>query len=423
MSLQGFLRRFFIERRSAVVLLPVVVVSMFVPPDTAENLCWDCVGTADTEFTVRYRADASANIAPSAAATGAMFAQTDTVRLPERASCIACRLKIEIMATLGTDSVDGYLTDYPLWASMDHRGVIYVALQPPGGLLLTFDTTGRFLGRIGRKGRGPGEFQFPVSAVPASRGELLVWDFIGSFLTVLDSSRRYASRVHQPYSPVAVLADGSRLVIAPMMDRDRRWYPLHIYDERGRRVKSFGAVTGEFSETERWRLIRSASVGRRGTIWSAFVDSYVIEEWSDEGQKLRTFVRSVPWMPAVVARSDGAFGQVPNARIVALVEDESERLWVFSRVPSSEWRTALGPPRVAGGRTSFPQRDQGRLLDSMVDVIDLRSNRLLFTTRVNGNIRFVLSSEPTLAQYREDDDGTPLLDVLRISLQTATTRR
>ena len=62
------------------------------------------------------------------------------------------------------------------------------------------------------------------------------------------------------------------------------------------------------------------------------------------------------------------------------------------------------------------QRDQGRLYDTMVDVIDLRTGRLLVSTRHAGHIRFVLKPG-VVARYREDSIGTPLLDILRIGLR------
>jgi len=351
------------------------------------------------------------------AQTRSLATQPNAIRLADRPACAACRLLVRHIATLGTDSLDGYLSDNPLWASMDQHGVIYVGLQPPGGPLLSFDTTGRFLGRIGGRGRGPGEFQLPVSAVPASSGRLLIWDFSGAQLTVLDSARRFQYRVYQPYSPVGAFADGRQLVSAPMTGSDGHWYTLHIYDDSGKRVDSFGRAARGYAEPERWRLVRRASIGPRGTIWAADADRYVVNEWSMEGQELRTFFRSVVWMPPVEVRSAGVFGERPNAHVVALVEDESRRLWVFSRVPATDWQSALGPATVSRGRASFPRRDQGRLFDTMVDVIDLGSDRLIVSERVAGNVRFVLSPDPIVVRYREKEDGTPLLDVLRISMQ------
>jgi hypothetical protein len=325
-------------------------------------------------------------------------------------------MAIELIATLGDDSISGYLTDYPLWASMDRQSRIYVGLQPPGGLLLTFDTSGQFLGHVGRRGRGPGEFVFPVSAVQTTRGEILIWDFDAAIVTTLDSGHHFIGRIHQPYAPIAVLPGGQRLVVAPMEDTAGIGYPLHLYNDSGQRVASLGATGERFEDPERWRLRRAASVSPRGTIWAGHVDRFRIDEWGADGEKLRTFTRTASWMPEVTFRSAGVFGDRPTAHIEATAEDADGLLWVLSGVPSEDWRDALGPPESERGRTGYPKRDQGRLYDTMVDVIDLRTGQLLLSSRHGGHIRFVLKPG-IVARYREDSVGTPLLDILRLGLR------
>ncbi len=319
------------------------------------------------------------------------------------------------MGTLGTDTLDGYLTNYPIWAAMDGEGRVYVTLQPPGDLVLAFDSLGKFLGRVGKKGQGPGEFAFPVLVLPRADNSLLIYDFNGSKLSTLTRDWKFVSMVRQTAAPLGVLADGRRLVNNPAIDRDLVGYPLHLVDSTGKTVASFGADSGRFEQADRWKLTRTVSVGLRGTIWSAYFDRYRIDEWSPDLDRLRVFRRAVSWMPIVAALSDGGLGERPSARVVALREDELHRLWIFSRVPSEEWRAALGPPVAAGRRTTYPQLDEGRLFDTMIDVIDLRTNHLLVTQRVREHIRFSLDTRH-VASYREDEKGTPLLVLWRVSL-------
>lgn len=335
----------------------------------------------------------------------------------DRPTCGTCRVDTTRLTTLGADSLDGFLTSYPLWVSMDQQSRIYVGLQPPGDLLLTFDTTGRFLGRVGRKGTGPAEFTFPVAAISRSNGDLLVWDFRQSTLTTLDRQFRHLRRVHQPSPPVALLPDGHQLVVAARADRQGVGYPLHIYDDSGRRVNSFGAV-GRYDASEEWRLMRTVTVDRDGSIWSASQDEYRIEQWTSQLEHARTLARTVPWMPRVTVRSDGVTGVEPNAMIVALSVDRERRLWVYSRVAAERWREALGTPVLRPGRpNAYPRRDRGRLYDTMVDVIDLNSGSLLVSNRLRMHVRFVLRSD-LVASYREDANAIPLLDIVRVRLLT-----
>lgn len=344
-----------------------------------------------------------------------------SIQLPVGGSCPQCRVAFQRIATLGTGIDDGYLTANPLWASMDGIGRIYVGLQPPGDLLLMFDTTGHFIGRLGRKGTGPAEFTFPVRAVPKANGELLVWDFQLGMLTTLDSRHRYVRQFHQASPPAAVLRDGRQLVATSMQDRDGVGYTLHIYDDSGRRVTSFASAS-RFASSDSWRMRRTVAVGPSGSIWSAHTDQYRIEEWTSDLNQGRVFSRSVSWMPRVAAPSDGVTGEQPHAYIIAIVEDDSRRLWVYSRVPSENWKEALGPPRRRPGRPeAYPNRDRGRLFDTMVDVIDLRSNALLLSQRLGSHVRFILRHD-LVASYREDANATPLLDIARVQLVIPTRR-
>lgn len=337
------------------------------------------------------------------------------IELSANGICRACTLSLRELATLGKDTADGYLTDYPVDAVMDRQSRIYVTLQPPGDLVLTFDSTGRFLGRIGRKGRGPGEFVFPVRVLARDNGELLIWDFNAAMLTTLDASLRYLRRRSQPNAPAAIMPDGKQVVVSAMFDDKRIGYPLHYYDVNGKLTSSFGETGRSYTDADRWRLARAVSVSPRGTVWAAHSDAYVIEEWDNKPTRLRVFRRTVSWMPPVNAPSDGVWGDRPNAKIMTLFERDG-LLWVFSRIPAREWQRALGQPsQRPGRRASYPKRNQGALFDTMVDVIDVSSNTLLLSQRLNMHVRFTLR-HGVVAAYAEEA-AVPLLKVLRFGLQ------
>lgn len=347
------------------------------------------------------------------------------IRLPSSATCNECEVRLEQIATLGTDSTDGYLSDYPLSVSMDARGRIFVTLQPPGDLVLTYDTKGRFLGRIGRKGRGPGEYVFPAVVLPQPNGDLFIWDFNTAALTRLDATGTVRARTHQANPPTAMLRSGRQLIVSAMFDTRRIAFPLHVANESGDIVYSFGESGRSYAEAERWRLSRTVAVGERGTAWVAHVDGYILEEWDVRAKprRVRRFTRSVDWMPPITIPSAGVYGEKPTARVEAMWEDPSGRLWVFSRVAALRWVEALGPARIPPlGRATYPLRDQGRLFDTMIDVIDLRTNRLLVSQRVRAHSRFSLGGG-LIAVYREEADATPLLDVVRVRLVTRALRR
>jgi hypothetical protein len=299
---------------------------------------------------------------------------------------------------------------------MDRRGRIYVTVRPPGDLVQVFDTTGQSLGPIGRKGRGPGEYELPTAVAFGPRGDVLISDFGVGRLTTLSPDWHVLSEASQTVPVVTVLADGRRIGTAALRDARHIGYPLHVLDEHGRITASFGADSVVSRSGDRWALSRLASAcGSR--LWTMSLDHYSIDEWDSTLTKQLELVRSPDWYPHVERPDDGTLGTAPTPRAMAIHEDKHGRLWVLTRVRAKNWEAALGETEdVGGSRTYYPHRDPGRLFDTMIDVIDVHTRQLLVSQRVQGHFLAILSDE-YLAAYREDADGTPLLDVWRVRLR------
>jgi sugar lactone lactonase YvrE len=76
----------------------------------------------------------------------------------------------------------------------DHFGNI-LALDAMKGRITIFDPSLEFAGFIGRHGSGPGEYQYPNSFGQTTDGRILVADFSGSSLTILDQDHNYIDRL------------------------------------------------------------------------------------------------------------------------------------------------------------------------------------------------------------------------------------
>ncbi len=156
------------------------------------------------------------------------------------------------------------------------------------GELLHFDPSGHLLGRIGRAGAGPGEFQMAFRLGISPTGEILVGDFSNQRVTLLDPTlrlRRIIPRVGPSlgYEPEPMgLLDGNRILVGFLQRRpnreeagltlgghDRDSAPLRIFDSLGTLQRVLGVWPGlERVPTQVGRIppafARSAMMQSRG---------------------------------------------------------------------------------------------------------------------------------------------------------------
>jgi hypothetical protein len=341
----------------------------------------------------------------------AIAACSSDSRAPKAEPCEACRIELTRVVTLGADS-SGFILREPIAMARDWRGRYYLTFS---GMLMVpvYDSTGKPLFRIGRKGSGPGEYQSPIQIRVRPDRRFLVFDAGGiGKVNVLDSSYRFIRSYTQAVAPVVVLRDNRT---------SGNMGPLTVFDTMGRIVKTFGAPTEPQIDAEFWRHNRKQALGAGSTIWSLRDDTYHIERWSLDGQKLTDIVRTTDWYPPVVARGSIVRGEQPTPQPRDLYEDARGFLWVVITVASKDWHDHIGPPTERVGlatgvkRTTFPDRDDARMHDSMIEVIDPKTHRLVASTRVPGLMLFSLG-DGFFASYREADDGTPLVDIWRATL-------
>ncbi|GBD32157.1 hypothetical protein HRbin33_01121 [bacterium HR33] len=99
-------------------------------------------------------------------AAGMMAAPPDTVRIRgDTPACSSCRLTVTPLVVLGSPG-DTVGPDLQYWVAADSRGRYYVAPTIGLGQVAVYDSTGRLLGLLGRRGQGPGEFEHAGSAIP-----------------------------------------------------------------------------------------------------------------------------------------------------------------------------------------------------------------------------------------------------------------
>jgi len=78
--------------------------------------------------------------------------------------------------------------------------------------VVVFDTAGREIARLGRSGRGPGDFNAVVALLANERGELAVADLALSRVSYFDARLRFVNSVQVPAMPRSLLAWRGSLV-------------------------------------------------------------------------------------------------------------------------------------------------------------------------------------------------------------------
>ena len=328
----------------------------------------------------------------------------------------------------------------------DSAGNIYVA-DIDNAFLVVFGPDGRFRGQVGRKGRGPGEFQGPSGLVIDARQRLWVRDTERISRFVRDPRTgllaRYDTAFTQPVFPdwynaraSRVAANGDYLHPAPSAAVGAQQRVLR-YNARGTLAESLTvprrpnetAGYARFAVSENsGRMLRgldvppftarpSWDVTPRGTILSTGGDRYEIQETDASGRVLRTIVRPVapvPIVPAERAESLAAMNRridsipVPLSKVEGMSDDVRARrlptqypaiqslfappdgtTWVRRWAGADQRGTSVFDVFDANGRMQHTVILPAVILDAPTPVLHARSVIAAVEDRATGGIRLM----------------------------------
>jgi hypothetical protein len=192
--------------------------------------------------------------------------------------------------------------------------------------------------------------------------------------------------------------------------------PLHIIDPAGRIARSL-AGTEKWDPAKLYLGMRNIAPASGNRIWSAHTGAYRVELWGPDGSNPLTLVRNPrwfrPWEHEVRRSAEG----LERPRIVDVAEDRQGRLWVSILVRDPKRRPSRGTGEVA-----FTEIDLDAEFDTVLEVLDPRSGRLLAQTRFERSIAEFIGDGSMVISRREDADGNIVVDVWRARLSTSTTR-
>jgi hypothetical protein len=267
-------------------------------------------------------------------------AQTGEVRI-EHTPNPPCRAVARRTGVALRPSADGSRPD-PSWTSVvrDSRGRFYTAATGATGegTFLAWNADGSFLQSIGRPGQGPGEllgrglptlFTGPGDSVFVREGmRWLVFgpEFAFGRLFVADGIVGRRGSTH-------VAADG-RIVSTAPSGGDGFWF--HVTASGDRAANAFGPIGDAAGGVIRRPEERMSAYAGGRTFWVApppgAPDGYVLEEWTLDGEQVRTVRREAPWFVSDLE------GRPALPLVTALHIDDRGLLWTTIVVKDARWR-------------------------------------------------------------------------------------
>jgi hypothetical protein len=327
-------------------------------------------------------------------------------------SCRTCRIVVKDSVVLGDEDGPGIVGNIFTIARLS-TGQYALSYDANDAVILVFDSAGRFQREVGRRGSGPGEYQF-IRFLRAEGPRLHVYDGRLRRETVLSDrfdvlrSAVFATNLSGDALPL----DERRSVLnGTFATPDKAGLYLHVLEERAL-TRSFddhnaSAYRYDLSHIYRRALGQSAS----GGFWSAYRTEYRIDRWSGSGSREASFTRVADWFrPHLTSgRASGSTGPQPTIRAVR--EDEAGRLWVLIAVADARWeRAVVSTPE---GQTFSDPNDY---YDSIVEVLDPQRREVLATLRLGPSLT-EMPRAGEAAYYHEDSRGIPRIVVLKLAFQ------
>jgi hypothetical protein len=162
----------------------------------------------------------------------------------------------------------------------------------------------------------------------------------------------------------------------------------------------------------------NVAAGPDGTVWVAPRGVYRLERWDARtGVRLQHINAASDWFTKGQDREQGIPREVPpRPSVAALAHDANNYLWVLLHDAASTW-TPLEPARTVGTETYTSSAQLNHLYDSVLDVYEASSGIRVASHRFAGRI-LGFAGSGLVFMYKEDSDGYPYYEVLRVTLES-----
>ena len=349
--------------------------------------------------------------------------ETDTARPPDTGqnhvvqssiSCDSCRIVLDTIAILrGVDPVPG------TFALSKQQGDIYL-VDRSDNRVKSFDRNGRMVNAFGRRGGGPGEYEQISSLVVAADGNVHVLDGVLGRHTVFSPAGRLLGTSHVDIGPgimtPAVLQASGRLVVnTSNAASSSEANTLKLIDTSGSVIHSTAPVEPG-TETHSWHRARVLWLRSGDEVLVARRFSPVVTVYSPDLIPKDSIRREMDWFPMPepdAEPADGVFDKPLTARVNALWEDSTGRLWLHFLAASPRWRPKTRPSDFKPeDYLTFGARPRAR---SIVEVLDPDLRRVLARADFEGGLGETFGDGLVADYMAKDAAGEPAIRILRLS--------
>jgi hypothetical protein len=331
--------------------------------------------------------------------------------------CSGCSVKLTKVTTITPgETAETGLPAHPFNVARDSRGRIATTYASDKIAPRVFGADGKLIKILGRFGKGPGEFSAPYSVAVLP----------GDSVMIIDAGRRliFDSNYHlvrtAPAYPLAMfettLPDGNRVVWKDY-DVTSSEIKLELQNPTSAVLRSIN-IPYAMRPTIAIPTLRLAGSGS-DKFWLLMSNEYHVEHWSIDGKKRLSLDRNAPWWvepvgektsPTKAVQSRQISAKRPMSSINAL-QDDSGRLWILGRVPRNDLPASDTTLKSGEGPLSHPYDRY----DTMIEVFDSKTGKLLITQRFSGYFSHLLGNG-YLAKLVDDEEGRPVVEIWKADL-------
>jgi hypothetical protein len=275
-------------------------------------------------------------------------------------SCEACSVRATPIVRLGSDTDPAGFAPL-VQVAMAAGPRYYVSSSTFTGEVYVYDSAGKFLKAIGRRGQGPGEFSRPVNLSVAG-GDTVI--------AIEQGSNRYhviapggeivrSSQLRDPVNAFAAMRDGSLFLAAK--HGNAGVITTLARTDRNREIIAAFEPTEAGARTSGRQFV---AVDNQGEAWSLNAERLRLIHWGSANQPVAIFEGKRDWFTEGIPPQGKNPMQVKPVAWMGGLGFVAGKVLVYYLVPDANWAPMTGP------------LDLRRIYDTRVEVIDPASGAL-----------------------------------------------
>ena len=331
--------------------------------------------------------------------------------------CGQCIAQIPV-ALLGDTAGPGAVGEEAIKVVADGLGRYWVSQNHS---IAVFDTSGRFIARVGREGDGPLEFRGLARPLRIDKsGQIHVVD--GSRReTAIGPAFTYLGASHAAGIPTDLVELPGRSEFAVSM-----WLatpanvgqPIHLIADTNV-IRSFGMAAEQGTVATPFNSLRVIAADSWGQVLAAHPYEYRIEGWDTLGTRVAGY-EGPALNDNAVRPGEFAPDNPPPNKIHAIQMDDQDHLWILRWRRRRDWQSKMVERRDEAGSLGLAMKDPAESYQTMftseVDVVDLRRAVIVATEVTNDMLLGFLGKGVAFGQ-RYRPDGTLQVAVIRLTLR------